>query len=166
MGLNIVDINVFCSTFTNVFFILSHFGRHICCAADDRSSWEVNFNAMHSISSRFTYFTYLLWMCGQLDLADLESVRKFVEDFRATGRQLSVLVNNAGLCLNLKDARRQYSKDNFELTMATNHIGQYRHAVHCCLSQSLVATAPVAEKKFWWQLGSPYSHLPALFKLH
>jgi len=63
------------------------------------------------------------YVCVQLDLADLESVRKFVEDFRATGKQLSVLVNNAGICANFKDTRRQYSKDNFELTMATNHIG-------------------------------------------
>ena len=64
-------------------------------------------------------------VCLQLDLADLESVRKFVEDFRATEKNLSVLINNGGLALNLKDTRRQYSKDNFELTMATNHIGNY-----------------------------------------
>jgi len=61
----------------------------------------------------------------QLDLADLESVRKFVSDFRATDKQLSVLVNNAGLTLNFKDMKRQYTKDNFELTMGTNHIGTY-----------------------------------------
>ena len=59
----------------------------------------------------------------QLDLADLSSVRKFVEDFRATDKKLSVLVNNAGLALNFKDTKRQFTKDNFELTMGTNHIG-------------------------------------------
>ena len=59
----------------------------------------------------------------QLDLADLESVRKFVDDFHATDKQLSVLINNAGTLQNFKDTRRQYTKDNFELTMGTNHIG-------------------------------------------
>jgi len=51
-------------------------------------------------------------------------VRKFVEDFRGTEKKLSVLVNNAGLALNFKDTKRQYTKDNFELTMGTNHIGE------------------------------------------
>ena len=59
----------------------------------------------------------------QLDLADLESVRKFVDDFRATEKKLSVLINNAGLAMNFKDTRRQYTKDKFEATMGTNHIG-------------------------------------------
>jgi len=63
----------------------------------------------------------------QLDLADLESVKKFVEDFRATEKKLSVLINNAGLALNLKDTKRQYTKDNFELTMGTNHIGNVQY---------------------------------------
>jgi len=61
--------------------------------------------------------------CIQLDLADLESIKKFVEDFRATGKELSVLINNGGVALNFKDTKRQYTKDNFELTMGTNHIG-------------------------------------------
>jgi len=46
-----------------------------------------------------------------------------VDDFHATDKKLSVLVNNAGTLLNFKDCRRQYTKDNFELTMGTNHIG-------------------------------------------
>ena len=50
-------------------------------------------------------------------------MKKFVEEFRATGKNLSVLINNAGLALNFKDTKRQYTKDNFELTMGTNHIG-------------------------------------------
>ncbi|ESN93531.1 hypothetical protein HELRODRAFT_103444 [Helobdella robusta] len=60
-----------------------------------------------------------------LDLADMESVRKFVEDFHATGKKLNVLINNAGLGLNFKDTKRQYTKDNFELTMGTNHLGHF-----------------------------------------
>lgn len=50
-------------------------------------------------------------------------MRKFVDDFHATDKKLSVLVNNAGTLQNFKDTRRQYTKDNFELTMGINHIG-------------------------------------------
>jgi NAD(P)-dependent dehydrogenase (short-subunit alcohol dehydrogenase family) len=39
-------------------------------------------------------FTYI-----QCDLASLESVRKFVDDFRATGRTLDALVCNAAVYL-------------------------------------------------------------------
>ncbi|XP_033761470.1 retinol dehydrogenase 12-like [Pecten maximus] len=60
----------------------------------------------------------------QCDLSDLTSVRKFVEDFHATGKKLHVLVNNAGVHLS-KDNRRQFSADNFELTMGTNHLGPF-----------------------------------------
>lgn len=60
-----------------------------------------------------------------LDLANLESVRKFVDEFHATGKQLNVLINNAGVALNFKDTKRQYTKDNFELTMGTNHLGPF-----------------------------------------
>lgn len=63
----------------------------------------------------------------QLDLADLESIRKFASNFRASGKQLSVLINNAGVTLgmNTKDTRREYTADNFELMMGTNHLGHF-----------------------------------------
>jgi len=58
-----------------------------------------------------------------LDLSSLESVRKFVGEFHATGKKLHVIVNNAGLALNFKDVKRQYTADGFELTIGTNHLG-------------------------------------------
>jgi len=61
--------------------------------------------------------------CLQLDLSSLESVRKFVDEFHATGKKLHVIINNAGLALNFKDAKRQYTADGFELTIGTNHLG-------------------------------------------
>jgi len=60
-----------------------------------------------------------------------------VEDFRATDKKLSVLVNNAGLALGFKDTKRQYTKDNFELTMGTNHIGDSTLVSLLSLSYSL-----------------------------
>lgn len=60
-----------------------------------------------------------------LDLSSLESVRKFVDEFHATGKKLHVIVNNAGLALNFKDVKRQYTADGFELTIGTNHLGPF-----------------------------------------
>jgi len=60
-----------------------------------------------------------------LDVASFESVRKFVSDFQALEKPLHVLINNAGVCLNPKDPKRQISPDNLELTMATNHFGPF-----------------------------------------
>lgn len=64
----------------------------------------------------------VIWL--QLDLASIESVRKFVDDFHATGKKLHVLVNNAGMMCNFKDTKKQYTPENFEITMGTNHIGR------------------------------------------
>lgn len=61
----------------------------------------------------------------QLDLADKASIHKFVEDFHATEKKLHILINNAGHFLNPKDSKRQFTKDNFELTMGTNHLGPF-----------------------------------------
>src|SRR5687768_17208300 len=54
-----------------------------------------------------------------LDLSDLASVRACAERMIASGRPLHVLVNNAGL------AARGATKDGFELTFGTNHLGHY-----------------------------------------
>ena len=61
----------------------------------------------------------------QLDVANNDSIRKFVEDFRESGKKLNVLINNAGILLNPKDTKRQYSEDNYELTMGTNYLGEW-----------------------------------------
>jgi protochlorophyllide reductase len=59
-----------------------------------------------------------------LDLASLDSVRQFVEDFRATGKSLEALVCNAAVYLPLaKEPLR--SKDGYELSVATNHLGHF-----------------------------------------
>lgn len=57
----------------------------------------------------------------QLDLADMASIRKFVEDFHETGKKLNVLINNAGVYM----LQKQWTKDNFEMTVGTNHLGPF-----------------------------------------
>lgn len=59
-----------------------------------------------------------------LDLANLESVRQFVQNFRATGKSLDALVCNAAVYLPLlKEPMR--SAEGYELSVATNHLGHF-----------------------------------------
>jgi len=57
----------------------------------------------------------------KLDLADLNSVRSFVSDFKATGKNLDILICNAGV------ASREFllSPQGHELNFATNHLGHF-----------------------------------------
>lgn len=59
-----------------------------------------------------------------LDLASLESVRQFVQNFRSRGRAINALVCNAAVYLPLlKQPLR--SADGYELSVATNHLGHF-----------------------------------------
>jgi len=55
-----------------------------------------------------------------VDVSDLTSVRRAAEGFLATGQPIDVLVNNAGIA-----GTKRLSKDGFDLTYATNHIGPF-----------------------------------------
>lgn len=56
---------------------------------------------------------------GMLDLANLKSVRNFVE--RWGDRPLNILVNNAGVMA----CPLSYTEDGFEMQIGTNHFGHY-----------------------------------------
>ncbi len=57
----------------------------------------------------------------QLDLSDLDSVKRFADEFRQTHQQLDVLLNNAGL----NNMTRQVTKQGFEDHWGTNHLGPF-----------------------------------------
>lgn len=59
-----------------------------------------------------------------LDLASLDSVRQFVKTFRESGKSLDALVCNAAVYLPL-EKEPQRSKDGYELSVATNHLGHF-----------------------------------------
>jgi protochlorophyllide reductase len=59
-----------------------------------------------------------------LDLASLDSVHQFVQDFRATGKSLNTLVCNAAVYLPLEKSP-QRSQEGYELSVATNHLGHF-----------------------------------------
>jgi NAD(P)-dependent dehydrogenase (short-subunit alcohol dehydrogenase family) len=56
-----------------------------------------------------------------LDLADLDSVREFVAEFKAKHQRLDVLVNNAGIMV----VPYGTTKDGFESQLGTNHLGHF-----------------------------------------
>ena len=55
-----------------------------------------------------------------LDVSDLATVRRAAAEFLASGRPLDVLVNNAGIA-----GTRAITRDGFDVTYATNHIGPF-----------------------------------------
>jgi len=55
-----------------------------------------------------------------LDVSDLGSVRRAAQTFLATKQPIDVLVNNAGIA-----GTRRLSKDGFDVTYATNHLGPF-----------------------------------------
>lgn len=60
----------------------------------------------------------LQWL--HLDVSDLGSVRRAADAFVATRQPIDVLVNNAGIA-----GTRRLSKEGFDITYATNHIGPF-----------------------------------------
>jgi NAD(P)-dependent dehydrogenase (short-subunit alcohol dehydrogenase family) len=61
----------------------------------------------------------------QLDLADPESIDRFVSEFLETKRDLDILINNAGVSgpPDIKDSR------GFDTQFATNHLGHFQMTV-------------------------------------
>ncbi len=75
-----------------------------------------------------------------IDLGSLESVRKFVADFRASGKSLDALVCNAAVYLPLlKEPAR--SPEGYELSVATNHFGHFL-LCHLMLEDLKASSAP------------------------
>jgi dehydrogenase/reductase SDR family protein 13 len=56
----------------------------------------------------------------QIDLADLDSVRRAAGEYLGSGKPIDVLVNNAGIA-----GTNALSPQGFDVTYATNHIGPF-----------------------------------------
>jgi NAD(P)-dependent dehydrogenase (short-subunit alcohol dehydrogenase family) len=70
----------------------------------------------------------------ELDLASLTSVRRFADAFLASGRDLHVLCNNAGVMA----IPYRKTADGFEMQLGTNHLGHF--ALTGLLLERLLAT--------------------------
>ncbi|WP_416670904.1 protochlorophyllide reductase [Egbenema bharatensis] len=78
-----------------------------------------------------------------IDLGSLDSVRSFVDTFRASGKTLEALVCNAAIYKPLlKQPER--SPEGYELTMTTNHLG---HFLLCNLMMDDLKRSPAPEKR-------------------
>ena len=60
----------------------------------------------------------------ELDISSFESIRRFCSDFKNKYKKLDILINNAGY-FNYNEKKYQLSRDNIELTFATNTVGPY-----------------------------------------
>lgn len=88
-------------------------GRVILAARSHEKTMPI----VHELRARFpnTEIEFLL-----IDLADLASVQRAAATVLSAGRPLDVLINNAGLA-----AAGQTTKDGFEITFGTNHVGHF-----------------------------------------
>lgn len=78
-----------------------------------------------------------------IDLGSLDSVRKFMNDFRASGKSLEALVCNAAIYMPLlKEPQR--SPEGYELTTTTNHLG---HFLLCNLMLEDLKNSSAADKR-------------------
>jgi protochlorophyllide reductase len=110
-------------------------GWHVVMACRDLQKAE---NAAKAIGMSPDSYTIL-----HIDLGSLESVRKFVNDFRATGRSLDALVCNAAVYMPLlKEPLR--SPEGYELNVATNHLG---HFLLCNLMLEDLKNSPARDKR-------------------
>ena len=57
----------------------------------------------------------------QLDLASMESIRKFSKKFHELESHLHILINNAGVMM----CPKSYTQDGFEMQIGTNHLGHF-----------------------------------------
>jgi len=75
----------------------------------------------HAIASILRELPHPLVELRQLDLADLASVRTFVEVFDSDHDRLDILINNAGIMA----PPRRLTKDGFERQFGVNHLGHF-----------------------------------------
>ncbi|MBE9014500.1 protochlorophyllide oxidoreductase, partial [Pseudanabaenaceae cyanobacterium LEGE 13415] len=95
---------------------LSNRGWHVVMACRNLEKAE---QAARSLSMSPDSYTVM-----HIDLGSLDSVRKFVAQFRESGKSLDALVCNAAVYLPLlKEPQR--SPEGYEISVATNHFGHF-----------------------------------------
>ncbi|HSN05840.1 MAG TPA: oxidoreductase [Candidatus Angelobacter sp.] len=96
---------------------LARHGADVTLAQRDRAKGEVALAALRAeLAGADTPGALEL---AELDLARLESVRTLAESLLASGRDLHLLVNNAGVMA----IPRRETADGFEMQLGTNHLG-------------------------------------------
>jgi len=70
----------------------------------------------------------------ELDLTDVESIKRFCNEFKSKYSKLDILLNNAGIMM----SPYKQSKEGYEYQMATNHLGHF--SLTSCLIDTLKNT--------------------------
>ena len=85
----------------------------------------------------------------ELDLADLNSIRNFANNFKEKNDHLNILINNAGIM----NVPYTLTKDGFEMQMGTNHLGPFHltgllmDVLEKTSGSRVVNTSSIAHKK-------------------
>ena len=114
---------------------LANRGWHVVMACRDLAKTE---KAAQEAGIPQSSYTIL-----HIDLASLESVRQFVNTFRASGRSLEALVCNAAIYMPLLK-EPLWSPEGYELSVATNHLG---HFLLSSLMLEDLKNSPAADKR-------------------
>ncbi|XP_071758216.1 polyprenol dehydrogenase [Centroberyx gerrardi] len=94
---------------------LASLGMHVVIAGNEEEEGLAAVRKIHEEDSEGKVeFVFL-------DLASLESIRQFVQKFKARGLPLHVLVNNAGIML----VPERKTEDGFELHFGLNYLGHF-----------------------------------------
>ena len=109
---------------------LASVGTHVVMAVRDPSKGSA---AMDTIRDAVPDASLEL---GTLDLASLESVRKFAQEILANHARIDLLINNAGVMA----CPLERTTDGFEMQLGTNHLGHF--LLTCILAPALVDAAP------------------------
>lgn len=75
--------------------------------------------------------------CKHCDLADFNSIRKFVKEFQQKETKLDILINNGGVMR----CPRMLTKQGIEMQLGVNHMG------HFLLTNLLLDMIKVTEKQ-------------------
>ena len=103
-------------------------GAHVLLACRDQNKGR---SAVDAITRQQPSASVTLM---DLDLADLQSIRRFAEAVKAAGGPLHGLLNNAGVMA----IPRRVTADGFEMQFGTNHLGHF--ALTGLLLEPLLAT--------------------------
>jgi len=77
----------------------------------------------------------------ELDLASMESIRKFASEYKSLGLPLDILINNAGVMF----TPFMLTQDNIELQFGTNHTGHF--LLTNLLLETMKSTARESQKE-------------------
>jgi NAD(P)-dependent dehydrogenase (short-subunit alcohol dehydrogenase family) len=100
--------------------VLANKGAEVIIAVRNEKKGK---KAIEDIKDQYSYAIIKMMI---LDLANLESVEKFANQFKKEHSQLDILINNAGIMM------PPYSKtrDGFEIQFGTNHFGHFALTGH------------------------------------